>query len=347
MCGDPTGEAVDASPRCSRQCSSSARPSRRRPRTPPSPKASSTVSGRRPSGSATRGDIVREIDRGLAPLGCGSSCLARLEPTRGEYSPIELARLDALVGSLHAAGVKVILTTVSMPIWATDSYWWSHPPAGYAEGPQPFYPIRSDAAWRLRRPGRVPRSPISGQRPGARVLERAQSLDVPLSAAHCGRPVLRRPSLPPHAQGVHAGVTRAQTGQRIIAGATAPVGLNDCYRTSPQRFARFMKARRRRPLLRRLFAPPVHARRLSLHGARPAAERHFHHGHAVQPADAAAPVPGQALLPHRVRLQHEAQHAFGGFAVSEATQARYLRPPTSTRAATAKSSCWSGASSAM
>ena len=39
----------------------------------------------------------------------------------------------------------------------------------------------------------------------------------------------------------HAGVTRAGTGVRVVAGATAPVGLDDIYRTSPQRFARFLQ----------------------------------------------------------------------------------------------------------
>ena len=38
-----------------------------------------------------------------------------------------------------------------------------------------------------------------------------------------------------------AGVLRAGTGVRVVAGATAPVGLNDRYRTSPQRFARFLR----------------------------------------------------------------------------------------------------------
>ena len=39
----------------------------------------------------------------------------------------------------------------------------------------------------------------------------------------------------------HAGVARAHTGVRVVAGATAPVGLDDTYRTSPQRFARFLR----------------------------------------------------------------------------------------------------------
>ncbi len=40
----------------------------------------------------------------------------------------------------------------------------------------------------------------------------------------------------------HAGVQRGDPDVRVVAGATAPIGLNDRYRTSPQRFARFLKA---------------------------------------------------------------------------------------------------------
>jgi hypothetical protein len=36
---------------------------------------------------------------------------AALEFERGTYSPTEVAQLDSLVDGLHAAGVKVILTT--------------------------------------------------------------------------------------------------------------------------------------------------------------------------------------------------------------------------------------------
>ena len=39
----------------------------------------------------------------------------------------------------------------------------------------------------------------------------------------------------------HAGVQRGDPDVRVVAGATAPIGLNDSLRTSPQRFARFLK----------------------------------------------------------------------------------------------------------
>jgi Beta-galactosidase len=94
-----------------------------------------------PADSTARAAMVREIGHSLdAEWFRIFANWAALEPTRGEYSAAQLARLDALIGDLHAAGIKVLLTTLSTPTWAQDSYWWSHPPAGFAKGPQGFYP---------------------------------------------------------------------------------------------------------------------------------------------------------------------------------------------------------------
>ena len=186
--------------------------------------------------------MVSEIHRGLGAqwvrLGVD---WAALEPTRGEYSPTELARLDALVDDFHAAGVKLLLTTYSMPSWATDRYWWSHPPFGYPEGPQAFYPIRSDA---LRDYGALAESLARRYKGRVQALEcwnepnmwfclyPQRTADDPYFAARVYLRMLKA---------FRAGVVRAGTGVRVVAGATAPVGLNDRYRTSPQRFARFLR----------------------------------------------------------------------------------------------------------
>ena len=123
----------------------------------------------------------------------------------------------------------------------------------------------------------------------------------------------------------HAGVQRARTGVRVIAGATAPVGLNDIYRTSPQRFARFLQ--------------------------RNHAGRYFdvYSHHPYTPGGSLYPAPGQPpndpsttvtlgnlrtllrLFPRKPFYLTEYGYAtrpcvaLGGFAVSEAEQARYLR----------------------
>jgi hypothetical protein len=189
--------------------------------------------------------MVREIDRSLKASWVRLIVdWSRLEPTRGAYATAELARLDARVDELHTAGVKVILTTCYLPGWATDSYWWSHPPAGYAHGPQVFYPIRDGALRDYRDLAEFLARRYRGQ---AQALECWNEPNLwpyiyPQRTAadpnFAARVYLRM------LKAFHAGVALSRTGMRVVAGATAPVGLDDIYRTSPQRFARFLQRAR-------------------------------------------------------------------------------------------------------
>jgi hypothetical protein len=120
-------------------------------------------------------------------------------------------------------------------------------------------------------------------------------------------------------------VDRARTNVRVVAGATAPVGLNDVYRTSPQRFARFLQ--------------------------RSGAGRHFdvYSHHPYTPGGSLNRAPGQppndpptTVTLHNLRTllrvfprkpfyiteygyNTRPTQAFGGFAVTEAEQARYMK----------------------
>ena len=283
--------------------------------------------GRAGGVTARAGLIARDQTAGSEHVGCASSSSwARLEPTRGDYAPAELARLDALVDDLHAAGVKVILTTCCLP--------------GVGD---PVVLVVASAR-RLRR-GAAAVLPDPRRRPRATTATSASSSRA-ATTAECRRssagtsPTCGRSSIPsaPRATPTSPPAStcacsrRSTPAWRAPARACAsspapprPVGLNDIYRTSPQRFARFLRRARRRALLRRLLAPPVHARRVDLHRPGPAAQRPLAHRHALQPAHAAAPLPQQAVLPHRVRLQHAAQPRRSASYVSEQVQARYLR----------------------
>ena len=164
-----------------------------------------------------------------------------LEQVQGTYDPIEVARLDTLVDGLRASHIRVLLTVCGLPAWATDDSWWTRPPPGYAEGPQPFYPIRSDALDDFSRLGKWLALHFRGR---VQALECWNEPNLwnyiyPQRTAtddyFAARVYLRM------LKAFHAGVTKAGTGVRVVAGATAPVGLNDRLRTSPQRFARFLK----------------------------------------------------------------------------------------------------------
>ena len=248
-----------------------------------------------------------------------------LEPTRGAYDPVRVKRLDELVDGLHARGVRVILTTCYLPAWATDKYWWSHPPAGYAQGYQPFYPIRAGALSDYARLGKYLARHFKG---------RVQALEcwnepnlwpylfpqrTPADPFYAARTYLRM------LRAFHTGVKRAHTSVKIVAGATAPIGLNDRYRTSPQRFAGFLKR----------------------HGAARLFDAYSHHPYA--PGGSMYPAPDQPpndrsttvtlynlrtllrLFPSKPFYLTEygynthPSRKFGGFTGSNTVQARYLR----------------------
>ncbi len=197
------------------------------------------------SAGEPRSATIREIRHGLGARWVRVSVgWAELQPARDEYSAEAVNRLDTLVDSLHASGVRIVLTAFAMPSWASQSYWWSHPPSGHAPGPQPFYPIDGTALGEF---GDL------GEFLARRYAGKAQALEVwnepnlwtflypqrtPDDPSFAARTYLRM------LKAYHAGVERAHTGVRVVAGATAPIGLNDAYRTSPQRFARFLKRAR-------------------------------------------------------------------------------------------------------
>ena len=246
---------------------------------------------------------------GSGPAGCASIVnWRRLEPTRGEptHPPSWRASTPSSRG-LHAAGVKVILTTCYLPDWATDSYWWSHPPAGYAEGPQAFYPIRDGALGDYRDLAEFLARRYRGKAQALECWNEPNLWPYLYPQRTAERPVLRRPRVPAHAQGVPRRRGARPHGRARRRRRHRPRRPERHLPHQPAALRPLPAASARRALLRRLLPPPVHARRVDLHRPRPAAQRPFAHGHALQPAHAAAPVPRQALLPHGVRLQHAAQ----------------------------------------
>jgi len=280
------------------------------------------------AGSPERAALVHEAASELGARWVRLSAdWSHLEPARGAYDAASLAQLDSLVADLHGAGMRVMLTTCFVPRWASDSAFWGDPPPRVAPGYQSFYPIRDDALddyadfagfLAARYAGRIdalecwnepnlwsylyPQRVAGDEDFGARVYLRM---------------------LKAFARGVRQ--APRGSGVRIVAGATAPVGLDDKLRTSPQRFARF----------------------LSTHGAAACFDVYSHHPYTPGGSFYAAPDQPPNDLKTTVTLYNlrtllrifprkpfflteygyntDACIDFGGFAVSEATQADYLR----------------------
>ena len=227
-----------------------------------------------------------------------------LEPTSGVYDPSQLALLDAAVDELKAAGIKVMFTVYGLPVWAQD-----HSYRGFSGAAQP---IRDDALDDFGRLGEFLASHFSGR---VRALEcwNEPNLWPFLYPQRTADDAYFAPRLYLRMlKAFYAGVQRGDADMLVVAGATGPLGPNDRNRTSPQRFARFL-ADHGAAAYFDVYSHHPYTPGGSLHPQpEAAAQRPDHDRRPAEPADPAAPLPHQALLPDRVRLQHELRRVFGG-----------------------------------
>jgi polysaccharide biosynthesis protein PslG len=252
---------------------------------------------------------------------------SRLEPTQGAWDAASLAQLDSLVADLHGAGLRVLLTTCYVPRWASDSSFWDDPPPGVASGYRSFYPIRDDALDDYAGFAELLATRYAGRIDGLECWNEPNLWGylypqrVAGDADFGARVYLRM------LRAFARGVRRAPRGSgvRIVAGATAPVGLNDKLRTSPQCFARFLRAQ----------------------GAAAYFDVYSHHPYTPGGSLYAAPdqppndprttvtlynlrtllrlFPRKPFFLSEYGYNTDACLDFGGFAVSESVQASYLR----------------------
>ena len=166
---------------------------------------------------------------------------ATLEPTRGTYSAAYLSDLDYRVNALHAKGIKLVLTFLYTPRWASDPSFWDAPPTGFPSGYDPRYPVRDSALGDLdataeflaRRYAGLVQAYECWNEPNlwGYIYPQRTAADAYFGA----RTYLK------YLQAFSAGVKRGDRAALVVAGSTAPIGYDDRYRTSPQRFARFLR----------------------------------------------------------------------------------------------------------
>jgi hypothetical protein len=164
------------------------------------------------------------------------------EPARGAYDAVYLAGVQHAVEYAHGLGLNVLVTVCYVPRWASDSSYWDDPPYGFAKGYRPFYPIDATA--------------LDDFQSFAQYL--ATTFNGEVQAYECWNEPNLWPFLYPQetrrdgdfaahtyakyvkyfSQGVRAGDPAAL----VVAGATAPGGGDDQYRSGPLQFARAFKA---------------------------------------------------------------------------------------------------------
>lgn len=173
----------------------------------------------------------------------------RAETARGVYNETYLAAIDDIAALAHERGIKLVLTILYTPKWASDTSLWDEKPPGYTQnGWKPCYP------------------PALGH------LDDLQEFARSVAARYAGKvfayecwnepnlwvflfPQERRPGddfavrrYAKMLKAFHAGIKAGDPGALVIAGATAPIGQNSRYtrttlynRTTPQHFARTLK----------------------------------------------------------------------------------------------------------
>lgn len=162
------------------------------------------------------------------------------EPAQGVYDEAYLQWLADSVGRARAAGLKVMITFGGVPRWASDDALWNDPPGGYAKGYQPFYlpkPIAGIAALKDFAEHLSGLPGLKGQvfayeawnEPNLFMWLYPQRLDGQYVGVKCYFEMLKA---------VHDGVALGDPDAKIVAGGTAPFGLDDKTRTAPQTFAR-------------------------------------------------------------------------------------------------------------
>jgi len=170
-----------------------------------------------------------------------------LQPSSGSYRASYVAQLDAIVNGLHEKDIKIIMTMVDVPKWASNEKLWSSPPDGYKKGAyEPFYAmdignstVRAEFAdvgeYLARRyKGKAAYFECWNEPNLGRYLHPQKRSGDATFGPRTYLAMLRA---------FGAGVHRGAGSATVIAGATAPRGSDDSYSTTPQTFARYLKSK--------------------------------------------------------------------------------------------------------
>jgi hypothetical protein len=171
---------------------------------------------------------------------------ATLQPSSASsWNAAYRAQLHTIVDQLHAQDVSVIMTMIDVPKWASKKALWKSPPKGYKKGVyQPFYAMdvkRSSVRGAFARVGQF----LAREYP---VVQHFEAWNEP-NLGSCLYPQKTRADAKYGARTYLAmlrafdtGVHRSDKKAKVIAGATAPRGGDDAYSTTPQAFAKFLRA---------------------------------------------------------------------------------------------------------
>ena len=161
------------------------------------------------------------------------------EPSRGTFNTSYLNDVKAIVDTARTENLKVIVTVVYVPRWASDSSYWGSL-QGFS-GYQSFYPVAAGSLDDLGDFAGHLATLLKGEVLGYEIWNEPnlwpyifpqRTSDDLEFAAHTYLKYLKAMS-----PAIHA----ADPDALVIGGVTAPTGTNDAYRTSPQLFDKQLK----------------------------------------------------------------------------------------------------------
>jgi len=190
--------------------------------------------------------IIKE----LGPAGLGARWTrisvdwASLQPQAppAAYNEAYFARLDDIISTLYADGVRVIISPLRVPKWASDRSLWASPPPGYEKGYRVFYPPDRTHLVDLRRLGAELARRFAKYRVLYRCWNEPNIYLYLYPQTRRGSPDFGAASYLRMLKAFSLGVKGVQPRAIVIAGATSPYGKHDAIHTSPLRFARYLKA---------------------------------------------------------------------------------------------------------
>lgn len=166
----------------------------------------------------------------------------QVEPEQGQYDEAALTALGDAVAALHARGVKVVLTFTSAPVWASDRSFWNDPPSTtQPKGYSPYYPVRDDALDYLTATAGVLAARYAGMVTAYECWNEPNLWLYLYPQRTAADEYFGARTYLKYLRAFSAGVRAGDAAALVVAGSTAPFGPNDEYRSSPQKFARFLK----------------------------------------------------------------------------------------------------------
>ena len=196
------------------------------------------------TGPLDRSALMRELTAKLgAKVIRADLAWPLVEPAEGTFNDTYLEQVSDTVDLARSGSAQVVVTVYQVPIWASAKSFWDHPPAGYKKGAyQPFFPLRLD---------KLSAFQAFAQHLAEKLKDRVMAYEcwcepnlwpyiypqrTSSDAAFAAHRYLEM--LKAFSSGIRAGDPAAQ----VVAGATAPLGLNNRLSTAPQTFAKVLKA---------------------------------------------------------------------------------------------------------